>query len=592
MKKQESLQQTRSTQRSLSGPQLLWLSLALMLTIGGGLFYYLNVKQQERIVSRLHETEHKINSLNYFHLTLLRVVRNQRGYLYSGENYQVQKYNREKKETETQLNDLGKTWGEDYALNFIRPLQANLENFLTVLDRHISYSRDYPAADAKSRILAESAELRVVTEQTESLITVIRENLHRLSDSLENEELKLARRNKAGFVLLFFLILLLIFFIIRVWRKQLLTERALRREAERSREIMDSQQKKDQLINSAAHFIILLHTDGTVMHVNQTALDFTGLDMDQVKGKKMWECPCWNPGENNNVEFQNSIGEAAAGSRVSGETLMLNRDGREIPVLFSVRPQKDDSGQISSLVAEALPIEKIAKAREELRSQNRELEAFAGIAAHDLKEPLRMIGGFMELLQKKYGDKLDEKAKKYIGFAVNGSRRMSVLVNDLLDYARLSEANRKFSSFSLEELMEEILAFNDPVISSRGADIKWETALPVLTGDRTGIRLLFQNLLANALKFQPDDKQPRIQLTCKQESNFWHICVTDNGIGIAPEDKDHIFDLYHRGHVRDKFSGTGMGLATCKKVVELHAGRIWVESEQGKGSEFHILLPA
>jgi len=225
----------------------------------------------------------------------------------------------------------------------------------------------------------------------------------------------------------------------------------------------------------------------------------------------------------------------------------------------------------------------------ELRRSNEELERFAYVASHDLQEPLRMVASYTELLGRRYEGQLDERADRYIHFAVDGARRMQTLINDLLTYSRVGRAELAFEPVDLEALVEEQLqSFQLRMAESEA--VVTRDPLPTVTGDRGQLGQLVQNLLSNALKFH-GEAPPRIHLSCHEEADHWHLAVRDEGLGIEPTYHDRIFGLFQRLHHRGDFEGTGLGLAICARIAHAHGGTIRVESEPGSGSTFHVALP-
>ncbi|MGW2219988.1 sensor histidine kinase [Nonomuraea sp. NPDC001684] len=229
---------------------------------------------------------------------------------------------------------------------------------------------------------------------------------------------------------------------------------------------------------------------------------------------------------------------------------------------------------------------------EELRRSNAELEQFAYVASHDLQEPLRKIATFCQLLQKRYGDVLDERGLQYIHFAVDGATRMQVLINDLLTFSRVGRLYDDRKPVDLAESLDKALVDLSAVIEETGAEIERPDPLPNVIGDPTMLGMLWQNLVGNALKFRAPDRAPRIRITCEQRENEWLFSVTDNGIGVEAEFADKIFIIFQRLHSREAYSGTGIGLAMCKKIVENHGGTIWLDTGHTEGARISFTLPA
>ncbi|MFI7113545.1 CHASE3 domain-containing protein [Nonomuraea sp. NPDC050227] len=229
---------------------------------------------------------------------------------------------------------------------------------------------------------------------------------------------------------------------------------------------------------------------------------------------------------------------------------------------------------------------------EELRRSNAELEQFAYVASHDLQEPLRKIATFCQLLQKRYGDVLDERGLQYIHFAVDGATRMQVLINDLLTFSRVGRLYDDRKPVDLAESLDKALVDLSAVIEETGAEIERPDPLPNVIGDPTMLGMLWQNLVGNALKFRAPDRAPRIRIACEQRENEWLFSVTDNGIGVEAEFADKIFIIFQRLHSREAYSGTGIGLAMCKKIVENHGGTIWLDTGHTEGARISFTLPA
>ncbi len=236
----------------------------------------------------------------------------------------------------------------------------------------------------------------------------------------------------------------------------------------------------------------------------------------------------------------------------------------------------------------ALDLEQAVTARtEELANSNEELQNFASVVAHDLRSPLLTISGYCQLLQEELGPQLPAAAAEYIGQIVNGALRMSRLIDDLLEYSRAIR-RRQFQPVDMHSVLTHARANLEAAIREQNAEVE-AGPLPVVLGDPTQLAQLLQNLIGNAVKFHRE-KPPRIRVTAFQDGGFWKFAVEDNGQGIDRADFDHIFQAFQRGHGH-KYPGTGIGLAICKKIVERHGGRIWVESAPGEGSTFHFTLP-
>ena len=245
-------------------------------------------------------------------------------------------------------------------------------------------------------------------------------------------------------------------------------------------------------------------------------------------------------------------------------------------------------------IVEELALVEAARARvehqaRELQRSNAELEQFAYVASHDLQEPLRKIASFCQALQTRYQGQLDERADQYIDFAVDGAKRMQTLINDLLAFSRVGRSGREQTSVDLNETLADAQAALSGAVESSGATVIAE-ALPTVRGDRGQLASLLQNLIGNALKFRGAEA-PVVQITVARDGGQWEITCLDNGIGIDPEYAERIFLIFQRLHSRETYGGTGIGLALCRKIVEYHGGRIWLDTGYSDGACFHFTLP-
>jgi signal transduction histidine kinase len=228
----------------------------------------------------------------------------------------------------------------------------------------------------------------------------------------------------------------------------------------------------------------------------------------------------------------------------------------------------------------------------ELRRSNAELEQFAYVASHDLQEPLRKVASFCQLLERRYGDKLDERGAEYIQFAVDGAKRMQVLINDLLTFSRVGRLNALQTEVDLDSALDAALTNLATTIEESGAEIVRPTQpLPQIIGDPTLVAMVWQNLIGNAIKFHRENVTPKIVIEFRLRDDEWLFSVSDNGIGIAEEFVDKVFVIFQRLHGRDAYAGTGIGLALCKKIVEHHGGTIWIDTDYLEGTRFRFTLP-
>ncbi|HEY2273773.1 MAG TPA: ATP-binding protein, partial [Jatrophihabitantaceae bacterium] len=255
----------------------------------------------------------------------------------------------------------------------------------------------------------------------------------------------------------------------------------------------------------------------------------------------------------------------------------------------------EDVNLMRARIANELSRVELARARliersEELSRSNADLEQFAYVASHDLSEPLRKVANFCQLLERQYSAELDDKAKQYIAYAVDGAKRMQALINDLLSFSRVGRSTDGFSSVDVGEVLTRALATLDDRAAAAEADIV-RGPMPTLEGDATLLVALFQNLIGNALKYRSTERTLHIEITAEQQGTNWLFTVADNGIGIEAQYAERIFTIFQRLHLRDKYGGTGIGLALCRKIVEFHKGKIWLAAGSGPGATFHFTIP-
>jgi light-regulated signal transduction histidine kinase (bacteriophytochrome) len=273
------------------------------------------------------------------------------------------------------------------------------------------------------------------------------------------------------------------------------------------------------------------------------------------------------------------------------EELRIHQEDLEILVAERTRELASANCQLKEEIAmRERAEEELRKTMEELARSNRELDQFASIAAHDLQSPLRSVAGFLELLARRYEGKLDEKADGYIARALNGTKRMSALIHDLYAYARAGTQGKAPAPVDLDAMLRGAIDNLRENINENGAVLTWDE-LPRVEGDDTQLVQLFQNLIANAIKFRKKDTPPSIRVSAEQRRDEWVFGVHDNGIGIEPRFYERVFVMFQRLHSYDAYPGTGLGLALCKRIVERHGGRIWIESRPAEGSSFYFTIP-
>jgi len=235
-------------------------------------------------------------------------------------------------------------------------------------------------------------------------------------------------------------------------------------------------------------------------------------------------------------------------------------------------------------------LEALAAKAEALAASNRELEQFAYVASHDLQEPLRMVASYTQLLAERYRGKLDGQADKYIGYAVEGAIRMQTLIQDLLAFSRAGRPGTELKATDCNRVVESALKNLQAAMTESGATIMYR-GLPHVLGNAAQLQQVFQNLIGNGIKFRREDA-PLVEISAERHGREWWFAVRDNGIGIPAEFSDEVFVIFKRLHTRTEYSGNGIGLSICKKIIEYHGGKIWVDSQEGQGTVFRFTLPA
>lgn len=263
-------------------------------------------------------------------------------------------------------------------------------------------------------------------------------------------------------------------------------------------------------------------------------------------------------------------------------------DGSRMSILCFAVPLNELGSNLGGIAA-FVDITDQKNAEKALAASNEELKNFAYVASHDLQEPLRMVISYLSLLERRYSGQLDERADEFIDFAVTGGRRMKALIDDLLEYSRVDTQVRPSIPVDMNDVMSTTLQNLEPSIKESGAEV-FVSHLPTVCGDAQQLTQVLQNLVSNAIKFH-GDKRPVIHMGCSHDAEKWIFHVKDNGIGLSMVYSNRIFKMFQRLNPNEKYEGTGVGLAIVKKIVERHGGKVWVESEEGKGATFFFTLP-
>ena len=357
--------------------------------------------------------------------------------------------------------------------------------------------------------------------------------------------------------------------------------------------LTESEQRYRTLIEQANDAIFVADSEtGQILDANKRAEELLGRPLELIKGMHQTALHPPEKLEEYAAIFRAHV--ASGGGMVVKDILVRHASGRDIPVEISASAVtlngKPALQGIFRDVSEAKRVEKdlTAKAAELARS-NSELELFAATAAHDLQAPLRMIASYVTLLEGRYGPALDERAHSYFKQVSDAAERMQNLVKALLAYASVGKGQIRMEPVAMGAALDEAVENLSEKISGCHAAVTVDE-LPIVTGNRVLLVQLLQNLISNAFKFC-EGREPRVRVEGKDTGSEWTFTVSDNGIGISPENKERIFGAFQRLHGPERFPGTGIGLATCKKIVEVHGGRMWVESTPGIGSMFFFSLP-
>lgn len=332
--------------------------------------------------------------------------------------------------------------------------------------------------------------------------------------------------------------------------------------------------------------------DGVVTKCNQTLCDRTGFSKEEIIGKPvfwLYHDSCRHEADAAFKQFMKS------GKVVNYELSLRTKDNQAIPVLLNVQAIRDEHGNIlysNSVWQDITDLKELEKEQREvarLQRINSELEQFTYIASHDLREPLNTITGSLRLMQSELATNNAENVDTYLSFMQSSATRMEDLILSLLDYSRLG-VDRNVETVNCNETVNDVLSDLETQIVNHNVELEVD-ALPLVSGNKTELRLLFQNLISNAIKFGKPDQKNKIQIHAESTPSFWQFCIQDDGIGIAEKYHNKIFTIFQRLNARDDYSGTGIGLAHCKKIVDLHSGRIWVESQPNCGASFLFTLP-
>ncbi|HTY99061.1 MAG TPA: ATP-binding protein [Rhodocyclaceae bacterium] len=348
-----------------------------------------------------------------------------------------------------------------------------------------------------------------------------------------------------------------------------------------------------KVFESDLEAVLIVDPAGTIAEANHMTLAYSGYRPEELVGRRLDSLYS----RRNKGAFADIWRNAVAGGTWHGDVWHRHAGGHDYLARMSIAAVGGEAGVAEHYVVEYADAteeweaEQALKTRtEELHRSNQELEQFAYVASHDLQEPLRMVASYTQLLARRYKGKLDQDADEFIAFASDGATRMQGLINDLLKYSRVGTRGHAFAPVAGDKLLLDAMSNLEMAIHDSGALIGHDP-LPTLVGDATQLTQLLQNLIGNAVKFRQPGEVPRIHVGARRLDDGWELSVQDNGIGISPEYFERIFVIFQRLHSKQDYPGTGIGLAVCKKIVERHGGRIWVESRPGAGAKFLFTIP-
>jgi PAS domain S-box-containing protein len=377
---------------------------------------------------------------------------------------------------------------------------------------------------------------------------------------------------------------------------QTLTQLELRLSVKKTKEYVDALQLAEMVYENSSDGMMVADENNRVIAINPAFTKLTGYTQIEAMGRN----PSFLKSGKQDAAFYLRMWDAIRSNGTwQGEIWNRRKNGEIYAEWLTVNAIPGPSGAIHRYVAlfsditeKKLSDEKILTQKAELMRSNAELEQFAYVASHDLRQPLRSITSYVSLLEKALAGQLNDETREYLHFAHSGARRMDHLIVDLLEYSRIGREAHPMETIELSEVVAYAAANLQAALDDTQGKVVVGGILPRLTADPDELVRLFQNLIGNALKYRDSKRPPVVEITAARNGANWMISVADNGIGIAPENFDRIFGVFQRLHGPGEYEGTGIGLAVCKKIVERHGGSLTVDSVFGKGSTFHVMLPA
>ncbi|MEE9376899.1 MAG: PAS domain S-box protein [Candidatus Lokiarchaeia archaeon] len=356
-----------------------------------------------------------------------------------------------------------------------------------------------------------------------------------------------------------------------------------------------SEERFRSLVETTSDWIWEVDQNGVYTYSSPKVKDILGYERDEIIGKTPFDLMPSQEAERVGQIFQKIIDIQEPFNAL--ENINIHKDGHNVVLETSGVPIFDFNrnflgyrGIDRDITVRKAAEENLRNLMEDLKRSNAELEQFAYVASHDLQEPLRMIASFTQLLEQRYKDKIDEDANDFINFIMEGASRMQGLINDLLAFSRVGTGGKPFKATDINEIIRDVKDNLKKLMEESNATIT-NDPLPAIIADKAQLTQLFQNLISNAIKFHRKGIPPNVHITGEVKKNKWIFSVQDNGIGIEKENFNRIFVIFQRLHKRNEYSGTGIGLAICKKIIQRHRGKIWVDSDPNKGSTFYFSIP-
>ena len=353
-----------------------------------------------------------------------------------------------------------------------------------------------------------------------------------------------------------------------------------------------SQKLLQDIIDGFQSPIFVKDIEGRFLIINNKLEELLGVKNEEIKGKTDYDVITKELAEYYRDNDQKVLEQGKA-MYIEEEADLIDGHHTYIANKFPIYDSKGKPygvGSISTDISKRKLLEEQMKTTmDELRRSNEELERFAYVSSHDLQEPLRMITLYSQLLEKRYKNRLDEDADDFIEYIVENAKRMKYLIDDLLEYSRVTSKAKEFKNIDLEKVLEKILSNLSMFIVENNVNVTHDP-LPTIFADKNQMMQVLENLITNAIKFR-SKKSPKIDVSAQRDEKEWIFAVKDNGIGINPKHQEQIFEVFKRLHTREQYAGTGIGLSIAQKIIERHNGRMWVESELGKGSTFYFTIP-